>query len=124
MHSRLIRCIVLAALCLLGFGGSPARADEAKKPDAKKVPTDPPAPRTTQQAVEKAIAFMEKDAVKWRAERGCATCHHGTMTVWALSEAKNQGYSIDVKALADTTEWTKDQFVAWFSKPRDKRPGW
>lgn len=80
-------------------------------------------PPPTQVAV-KALAFLEKDAAKWRQERGCATCHHGTMTVWALSEAKSQGYAVGSDGLADMVNWTKEQFVPRFSKPRDPRPGW
>jgi squalene-hopene cyclase-like protein len=79
---------------------------------------------TPQQAVERAVAFLEKDAAKWRNDRGCATCHHGTMTVWALSEAKNRGYPVGAETLSDMVQWTKDQFVPRFSKPRDARPGW
>jgi len=75
-------------------------------------------------AVERGLAFLEKEAAKWRKERGCATCHHGTMTVWALSEAKSQGYSVGAETLADTVQWTKDRFVPRFRKPRDPRPGW
>jgi squalene-hopene cyclase-like protein len=54
--------------------------------------------------------FLVQDAVKWRTERKCATCHHGTMTVWALNEAKAQGYNVDAQALADMTQWTKERF--------------
>src|SRR5262249_13404832 len=79
------------------------------------------APRIT---IDRGLAFLSSDAVKWRAERGCATCHHGTMTVWALNEARAQGYSVDAERLADVTQWTKDQFIPRIVKPRDSRPGW
>src|SRR5262249_44869133 len=68
-------------------------------------------------AVERGVAFLERDAAKWRKEQGCATCHHGTMTVWALSEAKSQGYDVDAQALADMIEWTKDRFLPTSSGP-------
>jgi len=32
------------------------------------------------------------------------------MTVWALSEAKSQGYDVDARALADMMQWTRDRF--------------
>ncbi len=76
------------------------------------------------QVIERGLTFLEKDAVKWRDERGCATCHHGTMTVWALSEAKAQGYAVGAHYLDDAIRWTKNQFVPRISKPRDPRPGW
>ena len=67
---------------------------------------------------------MERDAVKWRTERGCSTCHHGTMTVWALSEAKSRGYAVSAEAIAENLKWTKDRLLARIDLPRDERPGW
>src|SRR5262249_19489989 len=54
-----------------------------------------------------------------------ATCHHGTMTVWALSEAKAQGYAVGTEAFAEIMQWTKEQMIPR-SMPtaRDPRPGW
>ncbi len=74
--------------------------------------------------VAHALTFLTDDSVKWRKDHGCATCHHGTMTVWALSEAMKQGFPVGAEALAETVQWTKNQFVPRFSKPRDPRPGW
>jgi hypothetical protein len=56
-------------------------------------------------------------------ERKCATCHHGTMTVWALTEAKSRGYEVAAGKLADTVKWTKERLER-IDLPRDKRPGW
>src|SRR6266446_281832 len=120
MHSRSITSVALAAVCLLGVGAGPARAEDPKKTPAEPTRT-PPQPH---KVIERGLAFLEKDALKWRKERGCATCHHGTMTVWALSETKSQGYGVGVEFLADTVQWTKDQFVPRISKPRDAREGW
>jgi len=74
-------------------------------------------------AAEHALGFLVADAAKWRKERECATCHHGTMTVWALSEAKIQGYKVDAANLADVAKWTKERLKD-IDKPRDTRPGW
>ena len=76
------------------------------------------------EALTRSLTFLQQDAAKWRAERGCATCHHGTMSVWALNEAKAQGHAVDAAALAEITQWTKERFVDKFRKPRDPRPGW
>jgi len=86
----------------------------------KETPTPPPA----RKAVERGLDFIEKDAAKWRADRQCSTCHHGTMTVWALSEAKSRGYAVKAEMLADMTKWTKDRLLERIDLPRDKRPGW
>ena len=79
-------------------------------------------PKQGRAAIERGLSFVQTDAVKWRKERECATCHHGTMTVWALSEAKSQGFPVDA-ALADFTKWTKERLKD-IEKPRDTRPGW
>jgi len=37
--------------------------------------------------------------------RKCSSCHHAPLMIWALNEAKNHGYAIDAKALADVSMW-------------------
>src|SRR5436853_7909191 len=75
----------------------------AADPQAK----GPPAPtsRQVRQAVERGLAFLEKDAAKWRKEHTCATCHHGAMTVWAFNEAKGRGLLVRLETLADLAGW-------------------
>jgi len=85
--------------------------------------SEPPAATPTHNAIERGLAFLEKDALAWRKERTCATCHHGTMTVWALSEAKARGYAIDRNQSAEFVKWTKERLKD-IDKPRDTRPGW
>lgn len=120
MHLRLIRFAALSTLFLSIVSVKPVSAHDSKKvaPKATAMPQKP------QQAIDKALDFLIKDAAKWRKERGCATCHHGTMTAWALSEARTQGYAVDAETLADMVQWTKNQFMERFTKPRDPRPGW
>src|SRR5262249_9770387 len=72
---------------------------------------------------ERGLAFLVKDAATWRKEHHCASCHHGTMTVWALSEAKSRGYAVNAESMADTVKWTKERLQG-IDKPRDTRPGW
>lgn len=76
-----------------------------------------------QRAVERALTFLVEDAVTWRKERTCATCHHGVLTVWTLCEAQSRGYAVDEKSLNDMTAWTK-QRLEKIDEPRDERPGW
>ncbi|MBI3408921.1 MAG: terpene cyclase/mutase family protein [Planctomycetes bacterium] len=116
---RLIR-IALTTLCLLAHDIRDAHSGEPKKQVA---PAPPPTPEQARKTVERALTFLDKDAVKWRQEKKCATCHHGTMTVWAMSEAKSQGYPIAAETLADVTKWTKERLKD-IDKPRDSRPGW
>jgi hypothetical protein len=81
-------------------------------------------PRHGRSAVRRGLEFLQKDAAKWRKERQCSTCHHGTMTVWALCEAQSHGYLVAAANLADTAKWTRDRLLDRIDLPRDKRPGW
>ena len=119
MLSRLITRVATAALCLLAIDVRPARRDEA----AKKAPNVAASTQEERRTIERGLTFLEKDALAWRKEHQCATCHHGTMTVWALSEAKSRGYAVEQETLADMTEWTKERLKD-IDKPRDTRPGW
>ena len=108
-------CLGLSALYLLTAGTGTARSD-------------PPAAQATMQqaraAVERGLDFLQKDAERWRKDHDCSTCHHGVMTVWALSEARRQGYDVTPDSFADTVKWTKDRLLERIDLPRDERPGW
>jgi hypothetical protein len=80
--------------------------------------------RQARVAAKRGLEFLLKDAAKWREDRECSTCHHGTMTVWALSEAKRQGYEVAPETFAETVKWTKDRLLERIDLPRDERPGW
>jgi squalene cyclase len=72
------------------------------------VPT-PKAPVTTvtlaEGAARKGLEFLTKDAMNWKTQRNCASCHHAPYMLWSLNEAKRRGYSVDEKALAEMTDW-------------------
>ncbi len=74
-------------------------------------------------AIERGLGFLEKDAAKWRKERQCATCHHGTFTVWAFAEAKRAGYTVPADIVTENATWYKERLKD-IEKPRDTRPGW
>jgi hypothetical protein len=120
MHTRANACVALSALHLLFIAGGSARSDESRKPPVEATP----ATNEARRAVEKGLVFLVKDAAIWREKKTCATCHHGTMTVWALSEAKSRGYAVAPETLADLVKWTKDRVLEGVDKPRDKRAGW
>lgn len=87
---------------------------------------EPPAvvtPERARQAAGRGLDFLRADAEKWRKEHSCSTCHHGTMTVWALAEAKSRGYDVPADTLADAVKWTKERLDR-IDLPRDTRPGW
>jgi hypothetical protein len=109
--------VILTALGVVAGDVTTARADSPEK-------GDPPHLQQARTTIERALTFLDHDAVKWRRERGCATCHHGAMTVWALSEAQRQGHPVAAEPLANAIQWTKERFLPRVGKSRDPRPGW
>ena len=119
--TRQLTQTILVIILLMALRETPARADDSLQHVASDASS---ASDKVQQTVDRSLAFLVQDAAKWRNDRGCATCHHGVMTVWALSEAKSRGYVVPAETLADNVKWTKDLFVPQFSKPRDPRWGY
>jgi hypothetical protein len=101
-----------------------ARLGHCDGPQEQALPAATPDPQSVRRAIERGLVFLKQDAAEWREERECSTCHHGTMTVWAYSEAKSRGYDVDAETVADTLKWTKDRLLARIDLPRDTRPGW
>lgn len=56
-------------------------------------------------AVQKGLDFIAKDAVKWKNDHQCVSCHHAALTVWSMHEAKRAGRSVDEAVLAEMTKW-------------------
>jgi Squalene-hopene cyclase C-terminal domain/Prenyltransferase and squalene oxidase repeat len=74
--------------------------------------------------VDRAIGYLQTESASWLKTRKCAACHHVPMPLWALGEAKRQGFTIDEKYLAETTESLlggKDKLLASkiFPNPAD-----
>lgn len=70
------------------------------------------------------LRFLEKDAARWKAERQCATCHHGTLTVRAFNEVKRAHDAVPPEALSEMEQWTRERILGSLDRPRDPRPGW
>lgn len=84
---------------------------------------DPITAEIIRNTIDRGIVYLQIDAVKWRAEHQCATCHHGTLTVLAFAEAKQSGIQVDADYFADAVKWTKER-LSRIDEPRDVRPGW
>jgi squalene-hopene/tetraprenyl-beta-curcumene cyclase len=120
MHFRFSTWLALTSLGLAGSSAARPHDDAAKAGSPAQSTCSIQAART---AAERGLAFLKADAEKWRKERKCASCHHGTMTVWAFAEAQGQGYPVDGEYLEDVAAWTEER-LANIDKPRDTRPGW
>lgn len=87
----------LAAIILPFFAMASALAEESAAPTPA---PDPPLP-----PVERALAFMQKEAYRWKGAKGCAACHHAAMVVWSINEARARGHAVDEAARAELTLW-------------------
>jgi hypothetical protein len=108
----------------LSLGLCFAMSARAEVPSA--IPTAIPRATTgqIQHTVDRAIGYLQTESAAWLNTRKCAACHHVPMPLWALSEANRQGYAIDKKFLANTTEsllGSRDKLVASkiFPNPAD-----
>lgn len=83
-----------------------------------------------QEAVSRAIGYLQKESAAWLGTRKCAACHHVPMPLWAPNEAGRQGYAIDGDFVANTFASTLGsmenmQASALFNRPDappDPRP--
>ncbi|MCW5556496.1 MAG: hypothetical protein KIT22_01415 [Verrucomicrobiae bacterium] len=56
-------------------------------------------------AIDRGLTFLARDAVAWKAEHNCSSCHHAALVVWAMNEAKGRGHAPDDAVLGDLTRW-------------------
>jgi hypothetical protein len=117
MNLRIRNRAIFLAISIVVSGVNLSRADEAKKKDAA-------TPEQAGRAIARGLDFLVKDAIAWRKEKTCSTCHHGTMTVWALAEAKSRGHAVAADTFADMLQWTKERLFKNLDNPRDTRQGW
>ena len=59
-------------------------------------------------AVDRGLQFLATDAIAWRNEHKCVSCHHAALVVWSMREAKGRGFQVDEPFLSDLTKWTAE----------------
>jgi hypothetical protein len=64
-----------------------------------------PKPADVNATIDRGLAFLAKDALAWKKEHNCASCHHASLVVWATREAKLRGHAVDEPVLAELTKW-------------------
>jgi hypothetical protein len=48
---------------------------------------------------------MAKDAMVWKSEHKCVSCHHAALVIWCMSEAQRRGHAVNEPLLAELTKW-------------------
>jgi hypothetical protein len=69
-------------------------------------------------SINRGLAFLAKDAMAWKQEHNCVSCHHAALVVWSMREAKLRGHSIDEPVLVELTKWVADSGNGTTSVPR------
>jgi len=75
-------------------------------------------PADVDATLKRGLAFLAKDAVAWRDEHQCVSCHHAALVVWSLHEAKRQGQTVDEPLLAELTKWIAESGDGTTGVPR------
>ncbi len=75
-------------------------------------------PSTVDATIDRGLAFLTSDALAWKNEHHCASCHHAALVVWAMREAKLSGHAVDEPVLAELTQWMAESGDGKTSVPR------
>jgi hypothetical protein len=59
-------------------------------------------------AIARGTAFLAKDALRWKKDHNCVSCHHAALVSWALRDAKLKGHAVDESVLAEMTKWVAE----------------
>jgi N-acyl-D-amino-acid deacylase len=68
--------------------------------------------------IDRGLAFLAKDALAWKKEHNCVSCHHAGLVIWSMREAKQQGHSVDEQVLNELTKWVAESGDGKTSLPR------
>jgi hypothetical protein len=90
-----MRQFVAALSCLLPAGVLPSEEPSPKPPELRP-------------ALDRGLAFLARDALAWKSEHKCASCHHAGLVVWSMREAKDLGFAVDEPVLAELTKWVAE----------------
>jgi squalene-hopene/tetraprenyl-beta-curcumene cyclase len=65
----------------------------------------PATPAQARPAIERGLTFLEKEGADWIIDRKCVSCHHVGFMLWAQNEARERGFTVDVKKIEERTRW-------------------
>jgi hypothetical protein len=65
----------------------------------------PREPSGASAAIDRGLVFLAKDAMAWKEEHNCASCHHAALVVWSMRESRLRGHPVDEPVLSELTRW-------------------
>lgn len=104
--------LALSLLIIFGLGRAAFAGEPAS--DAK---------ASVELAIPGALRYLEKEALSWKAEMGCASCHHAPMMLWACETARAKGFPVKESAVAEIRAFILDENnAAHLFPPADAPP--
>jgi hypothetical protein len=59
-------------------------------------------------ALVRGLKFLVDDALAWKSEHKCVSCHHAGLVVWSMEEARQRGVPVNEPVLAELTRWVAE----------------
>ncbi len=75
-------------------------------------------PADVRATIDRGLAFLVKDAQAWKTEYKCVSCHHASLIVWSMREAKQHGLAVDEPVLVELTKWVAESGEGKTGVPR------
>jgi len=69
---------------------------------------DEPSKARVREAIEVGVKLVQNAARNYPDHRDCFSCHHQTLPMFAMDEARASGFTIDEALLAEQAEFTRD----------------
>jgi hypothetical protein len=96
-----VAAAVLAGVVLsIGFLSALSETVEAGAPASE--------PSSVDGAIDRGLGFLVKDALAWKREHNCVSCHHAALVIWSMWEAKERGHAVDEPVLLELTKWVAE----------------
>ncbi|HEV8067592.1 MAG TPA: prenyltransferase/squalene oxidase repeat-containing protein [Planctomycetaceae bacterium] len=58
--------------------------------------------------IDRGLGFLTKDALAWKNEHNCVSCHHAALVIWSMREAKQRKHVVDDAVLSELTRWVAE----------------
>jgi squalene-hopene/tetraprenyl-beta-curcumene cyclase len=59
-------------------------------------------------SIGRGLGFLAKDALEWKKNHNCASCHHASLVIWAMRDAKQFGRTVDEPVLTELSKWVAE----------------
>src|SRR6476659_2445435 len=77
-------------------------------PAAASAQDDRPMRADIDATIDRGLGFRVKDALAWKKNHNCASCHHAALVIWSMREAKRFGHAVDEPVLVELTKWVAE----------------